>query len=130
MVGRGMVDTYLMLRVAELKHSLVDITYSTIMLHQGFENYNTATSRKNVIGMDKYYNEVIFGMHFLPKICMSIPGDWVVCRHDVRLLTVVWNNSILNLELWNRDVQLRERQREKYIAMIRSRIDQMPLKLL
>ena len=78
--GRGIVDTYLMARVDELKKSLVDVTYATMMLHQGFDNYLEKSKRMGTQPKDQFFNTDIFLGLKMKKICMSIPGDRVVCR--------------------------------------------------
>ena len=78
--GRGMVDTYLMSRVTELKRSLVDVTYAVMMLHQGFDNYLEKAAREGTRRSDQNFNIAIFNGLGMKKICMSIPGDRVVCR--------------------------------------------------
>lgn len=78
--GRGMVDTYLMSRVNELKISMVDVTYAVMMLHQGFDNYLQKASRNKYSPQDINYNYAIWSGLDMKKVCMSIPGDQVMCR--------------------------------------------------
>lgn len=78
--GRGIVDTYLMSREDELKKTLVDITYASVMLHQGFDNYLEKSKRMRTGHKDQFFNTDIFLGLRMKKICMSIPGDRVVCR--------------------------------------------------
>ena len=134
-IGRKLVDTYVMSLMHSLKYSLVDVTYSgmhflyegsiAISLHQGMKGYYQRTMNNNNI-IDTSFNDFIFNSYQLEKICMSIPGDWVICNEYEQLSCLDWSKDKLVLDQWRKEGRDRERFRQMLIDEIRSSELQYP----
>ena len=110
-----------------MKISMVDVKYAVMMLHQGFDNYLQKASRNKYSPQDVNYNYAIWSGLDMKKVCMSIPGDQVMCRKWIESThRIDWKRSRLVMEPWSTNEARREKKREKLIALFKNGMVQRP----
>ncbi|KAK8792138.1 hypothetical protein WA171_002393, partial [Blastocystis sp. BT1] len=108
-VGREVVDTYIMSLVRHLNHSMIDCTYSALTVHLGRTWFGQRIRQHNHSYRDLKFNSILMDQSRMKAMKLSYPGD----------LLCYWKEGKLVLTEWDRRHEEREVQFHKMEAYVR-----------
>ena len=138
-VGREVVDTYIMSLVRHLNHSMIDCTYSGIELktvsntaltvHLGRTWFGQRIRQHNHSYRDLKFNSILMDQSRMKAMKLSYPGDLLCCISRKSELKIDWKEGKLLLTEWDRRHEEREVQFHKMEAYVRKDSLQSPPEL-
>lgn len=89
-IGRDVVDTYIMGATRYWNHSMIDCTFAGRVLRRGYQlilvavsihlGHTSSHSRQGSNYLDKRHNHITMDNSRIPGMKLSFPGDKLVCK--------------------------------------------------